>query len=430
MGDSTVGEPRPVAQSLRGAAEHSLLVGPTGSGKSWLAAQLVLEDITAGRGVLVIDPKGSLVTDIVARLPEEAIERTILVDPTDETRPVPLPLLASEGGGIPELAADTLVGLLRHRFRDLGPRSTDIISSSLYALARMPDTSLIDLLRLWSDPVYRATVAGRVQDDPALRTFFSGFDAMSAAERNFVLAAPMNKIRPLLQRPMVRNVIAAAKATFTMREALAKRLVVLVSLPEGMLGAEATTLIGQVLLGRLWAAIQGQKPAHADFKQPYLVMIDEAARFVDQPTDLGDVLARSRGYSVGITLVTQSLSQFPTALSAVALNSARTKISFQTSAADARRLAEEFGPTVTPDMLQSLAAFEAIGTVSIGGAVTEPFTFTTRALGPVIPGRAAAVRKASQLRYGVPRAEIEARFAPPKEPPASASGPVGRRYES
>jgi hypothetical protein len=218
LGDATVGRKRTLAQSRRAALEHSLFVAPTGTGKTWLAANIALGDIARGDGVLVLDPKGGLVRAIVQRLPEEAIERTVLVDPTDEARPVPLPLLATERTGSLELAADTLVGLLRHRYRDLGPRSSDMLMSSLYALARMPDATLFDLLPLWSSPAFRARVVARVQDDPALMSFFAWFDGLAAPERNFVLAAPMNKIRPLMQRPIVRNVLAAPRATLTIGE--------------------------------------------------------------------------------------------------------------------------------------------------------------------------------------------------------------------
>jgi len=429
LGEATVGGRRMVAQSRRAALEHSLYAGPTGSGKTWLAANVALGDISRGDGVLILDPKGGHVKAILERLPEEAVTRTVVVDPTDEERPVPLPLLATEHGGSAELAADTLVGLLRHRHRDLGPRSSDILTSSLYGLARMPtDPTIYDLLLLWSSPSVRARVAARVQDDPALASFFAWFEGLAPAERNFILAAPMNKIRPLLQRPVVRNVLAAPRATFTIGEALARRLVVLISLPEGVLGGDATSLLGQVVVARLWAAVQGRARIAEQSRRPYFVTIDEAPRFVDQPTDLGDVLARSREYAVGVTMIGQSLSQYPTPLREIALNSARTKVAFQSAAADARRLAPEFGPTVTPEMLANLAAFEAIGVVSVVGAVSEPFTLRTRPLPDKIPGRAKAVRAASRERWGVPRAEIEASFTRHQRPPESP-GPVGRRVE-
>jgi DNA helicase HerA-like ATPase len=425
LGEATVGGRR-IAQGVQAAMEHTALFGPTGSGKTWLAANLVLGDIAARRGGLVVDPKGGLIQAILDRAPEEAVGRIIVVDPTDEARPVPVPLLATEKGGIPELAADVLVGLLRHRYRDLGPRSSDILSSSLYALARIPDATLFDLFTLWSDPAFRSRVAAKVAGDPALSAFFAWFEGLSDSERNFVLAPSQNKIRPLLQRPAVRNVLAAPKATFTMSEAMNRGLVVLVNLPEGVLGPEATGLLGQVITARAWAAVQARARVAPDKRRPFVVTIDEAPRFLDQPTDIGDVLARSREYGVGMTLAAQSVAQYPNALREIVLNSARTKVAFQTSALDARRLAAEFGPTVSPDMLSGLGRYEAIGAVSLGGTVSDPFTMRTFPLDEVVPGRARAIRRASREQWGVPRADIEASFARHQNPP-DAPGPVGRR---
>lgn len=413
---------RSVGQPVAGAREHTLIIAPTGAGKTWLAVRMFLDDIAAGRGGVFYDPKGKATQAILDRYPEEAIGRTVVIDPTDQERPVTMPLLAAEAGGIPGLAADTLIGLLRHRHRDLGPRSTDILASSLYALARLPEPTLMDLLRLWRDAGFRAHVAGLVRDDPILSGFFAWFNALGAAERSFILAAPMNKVRPLLQRALVRNVLAAPRATFTMAQALRDKLVVILCFQEGVIGPEVTTLLGQVALARLWAAVQA-RPGRGFFP----VIVDEAPRFLDQPTDLGDVLARSREYGVGLTLIGQSLAQFPEHLREVALNSARTKIAFGTSARDARRLAEEFGPGVQADYFTGLARYEAIGAVSLGGTVSQPFTFRTEALGPVIPGRAKAVRAASRARFGIRREEIEAALKTGTGGGDAAAGPVGRR---
>ncbi|HSY15258.1 MAG TPA: hypothetical protein VK816_04660 [Jatrophihabitantaceae bacterium] len=421
LGRSTASGRR-VAMAKIGAREHSLIVGPTGVGKSWLSVRLFLGDVNGGDGGIYLDPKGGAGKAILERLSEEAIGRTVVVDPTDKARPVPLPLLAHEAGGIPELAADTLVELLRHRYRDLGPRSSDILSSSLYALARMPDATLMDLLPLWSDPRFRARVAGMVTDDPVLAGFFAWFDGLGVAERNFIIAAPLNKIRPLLQRPIVRNVLAAPRSTFTIAQAMRERLIVIIILPEGRLGSAATSLMGEVVQARVWAATQAWVG-----RSFFNVTIDEAPRFIDTGTDLGDVLARSREYGVGVTLIGQSLSQFPTALRDVALNSARTKIAFGTSSGDAKRMADEFGPGVEPDFFTGLARYEAIGQVSLGGTVSPPFTFRTDALPPKIAGRAQAARKASRERFGIPRAEIEASLKRATEGGNETPPIVGRR---
>jgi hypothetical protein len=108
----------------------------------------------------------------------------------------------------------------------------------------------------------------------------------------------------------------------------------------------------------------------------------------------------------------------------VVLNSARSKISFGASAGDAKILAPEFGPLVTPEALTSLPPFEAIARLSVGGGVGDPVSIRTRPLPEAIPGRAEEVLARSRARYGVDRTAIEAGFTPPAAPPPD--GAVGR----
>src|SRR6266508_1813528 len=87
LGDSELGTPRPVRLTPADACQHVHLLGATGSGKSTLITNLALQDIQAGRGVVVVDPKGDLVTDLLERLPDEAPERLVLLDPDERAAP-------------------------------------------------------------------------------------------------------------------------------------------------------------------------------------------------------------------------------------------------------------------------------------------------------------------------------------------------------
>ena len=63
------------------ARQHLHVIGSTGSGKSTDCAHLALDDVRAGRGLVVIDPKGDLVIDILDRLPARVADRIVLIDP-------------------------------------------------------------------------------------------------------------------------------------------------------------------------------------------------------------------------------------------------------------------------------------------------------------------------------------------------------------
>ncbi|KAB1920614.1 DUF87 domain-containing protein, partial [Micromonospora sp. ALFpr18c] len=80
LGDAEVGG-HAVALSVADARYHMHVVGSTGSGKTTLLVNMAVEDITAGRGTVVIDPHGDMVLDILDRLPASVAGRVVLFDP-------------------------------------------------------------------------------------------------------------------------------------------------------------------------------------------------------------------------------------------------------------------------------------------------------------------------------------------------------------
>src|SRR5438552_3542175 len=78
--EGTTGEPARIAQADR--RHHMHVLGPTGSGKSTLLLNLALQDIDAGVGVGVLDPKGDLIRDLLERIPSHHRDRVVLIDPS------------------------------------------------------------------------------------------------------------------------------------------------------------------------------------------------------------------------------------------------------------------------------------------------------------------------------------------------------------
>ena len=91
------GRERPVAISADDARRHVHLLGGTGTGKSTVALNLAVADMRAGRGVVLIEPKGDLIAGLLERVPADRLEDVVLIDPTDTDRPVGLNPLARDG---------------------------------------------------------------------------------------------------------------------------------------------------------------------------------------------------------------------------------------------------------------------------------------------------------------------------------------------
>ncbi|MFP5375868.1 MAG: type IV secretion system DNA-binding domain-containing protein [Acidimicrobiia bacterium] len=116
LGDADAGGARPVVLAPADARYHLHLMGATGSGKSTLLTHLILDDVAAGRGAVVIDPKGDLVADVLSRLCPAERGRVVLLDPqVAEGRPTLNMLEVPEGVGN-DLVVDHLVGIFGRIF--------------------------------------------------------------------------------------------------------------------------------------------------------------------------------------------------------------------------------------------------------------------------------------------------------------------------
>jgi len=234
LGDSDAGPPRPVALGVGDARHHLHVVGATGTGKSTLLTNLILADAAAGRGVAVLDPKGDLVGDVLARLPAEAADRLVLIDPAETLAPAALNVLDTTGQN-PELVTDRVVGVFARLYAAYwGPRIEDVLRCACLTLTRQPHptfgnrpagagqpvATLADIPRLLSDPRYRTTLVGRITDPTGLGGFWSWYDALTDAARAAVIGPVMTKLRGVLTRRFAVDLLGASASTFNLTQIL------------------------------------------------------------------------------------------------------------------------------------------------------------------------------------------------------------------
>ena len=168
LGDAEAGSRRAVAISVADARHHEHVVGSTGVGKSTLLLRQALTDIDAERGLVMIDPKGDLVEEVLARIPSGAKDRVVLIDPEEREAP---PILNVLAGPEPDLAVDNLVGIFKNIFSAYwGPRTDDVLRAACLTLLRYPAatggaTSLAEVPRLLSEEAFRAPRVEAVSED-------------------------------------------------------------------------------------------------------------------------------------------------------------------------------------------------------------------------------------------------------------------------
>ncbi|GLW98792.1 type IV secretion system DNA-binding domain-containing protein [Microtetraspora sp. NBRC 16547] len=398
LGDADSGPQRPVALSIADARHHVHVLGGTGVGKSTLLANMILADAEAGRGALVIDPKGDLITDVLERLPAAAIGRTVLFDPQDAAVPPAINVLS---GPDPAFAVDSIVTIFHRCFASAwGPRVDDLLRSACLTLTRVlgPRATLADVPRLLTDSAFRARIT-RSLNDELLRGFWDSYQALTPAGQASVIGPVMNKLRAVLLRPFVRDALTSPRTTVSVGDLLDEGGLILARLPKGILGDDAARLFGSVLLAHTWQAVTRRSRQAQAVRRDAAVYIDECHNFLNLPGHIGDVLAEARGYRLSLVLAHQHLDQLPADLREAISADARNKIYLAVSPKDSGELKAHVAPLISPHDLTHLGGFQAAARLVVDGRNTPAFTFRTRPLPLATEERAAEVRAASRERF-------------------------------
>ncbi|PJJ04208.1 TraM-binding TraD/TraG-like protein [Streptomyces sp. 2333.5] len=396
LGSSDMGARRSVGLAVADARHHLHVMGATGSGKSTLIANLVLDDVRHHRGVIVIDPKGDLVTDLLDRLPNTCADRLVLIDPDDPHTPPCLNVL--DGTDI-DVAVDNITGIFRRIFTAFwGPRTDDVMRAACLTLLKHKSrthqlVTLADIPRLLGESAYRLRIIPALKD-PVLRGFWAWYESMSEPSRAAVVGPVMNKLRAFLLRDFARRAIAAGPSTFDLTQILDGGIL-LARLPKGALGEETARLLGSFIVAGTWqaAAARARTPEHSRIDAT--LSIDEAHNFLTLPYPLEDMLAEARGYRLSMLLAHQHLAQLPRDLREGISANARNKVFFNASPEDSIALERHTLPALAAHDLAHLGPYQAAAHLLTGGAESAAFTLTTRPLPRPVPGRAKDLRTAA-----------------------------------
>ncbi|MEU5874251.1 DUF87 domain-containing protein [Glycomyces sp. NPDC047369] len=385
-----------VALSAMDARYHLHLAGATGVGKSTLMVNLILADIRDRRSVVVLDPHGDLIRDVLDRLdPDQTRGRVVIIDPT---RPEAPPGLAPvRRAPDSEIAIDHLVGIFRQLWPDhWGPRADDIAKQALRTQAQLQQKDLAGLSALpliLSDRVRRAPLVTSIQDDEVLQEFWRWFDALPEGVQTVASGPVLARLRSVLSRKFIRQVIGDPddELCIDLPAALDNAGIILVNLPKGVLGDDAARLLGSLIAAGVWQAVLPRQALPARARRDCTLYMDEGHNYLLFSNMLADVLAEARKLGLSFTFAHQHLGQLPRDLADALDANARTKILFASSPRDAKLFAAHTLPNLTDHDLIHMGAYTAACRTIVASQVQPAFTLKTLPL-PEALGHAETIR--------------------------------------
>lgn len=406
----------PVRLSVESRSQHLWLLGKTGVGKTTLIEQMALQDIYAGRGVIVIDPHGDLIRDLAGRIPRERIEDVILFDPADTEYPVGLNLLECKTDEERALIVSSFIDILKqmydpHDLAVVGPRFEHGARNVMLTVMYMPGGTLVEVVRAFQDDKFVRTILKYVQDPMVRRYWSDQISRTNDYHRSEVLDWLVSKFSHFTVDQTMRRILGQSKSAFNFREAMDEGRIVLISLGKGKLGSANANFIGYNLLPMILHAALSRANVPEAQRRPVTLAIDEFQNYASNA--LASMLSEARKYKMALTLANQHIGQLSQDVRDAVIGNAGSIVSFRTGMADGRVIEQALEPSpVAAQHLIDLPRFTAYARLLSDGQQTPVFTLETEPLSiPFDEQRYEEVREWSRVMYGRPKAEVDAEIA-------------------
>jgi DNA-binding HxlR family transcriptional regulator len=285
--------------------QNTAVPGTVEQGKSSYLIATVAEDLRRERcAVIVLDPKGDAADAAVSLVdPRRTCTLLDFAHPTCGFNPLAVDAPA-------DVIADYVVAALKNLFTDADIRASSdryLRNAIIAVLAFDRCSTLWDAARLLSvgeeGYAYRRTVGSRVRTLPAYKEISAFFTSELAAQladaRSMTTAkldAPVNKLARLLNSASIKRVLLNDSLAIDFDEVIARREVLVVKGALGAMGAGNTSVLMQLLMGMLDAALARQQDLVADARRVAVALkIDEAPLVLNRGFAETMALKRSAG---------------------------------------------------------------------------------------------------------------------------------------
>jgi hypothetical protein len=385
---------------------HMYLIGKTGTGKSTMLENMMVQDIRNGEGIAVVDPHGDTVEKILNYIPSSRINDVVYINPADLNFPVAFNVLESVDEEHRHLIASGLIGVFKKMWVDSwGPRLEHLLRNAILALLENPGSTLLGVTRMLVDKKYRQKIVSHITD-PIVKAFWlDEYAAYSDKFRTEAISPIQNKVGQFLSSAIIRNIVGQPKSSFDMREAMDSRKIILLNLSKGRIGEDNAALLGAMLITKIQLAAMSRIDIPEETRKDFYLYVDEFQNFATE--SFANILSEARKYRLNLVIAHQYIEQLDETVQAAVFGNVGTLIVFRVGAVDAEKLVLEFTPTFEEDDLVNLAKYNIYLKLMIDGVASDPFSAQT--LPPLhdAPGYQEKVVRISRERYARPRDVVE-----------------------
>ncbi|MFH1170317.1 MAG: DUF87 domain-containing protein [Candidatus Vogelbacteria bacterium] len=394
---------------------HFYVIGQTGTGKTTLLKNMIVQDIARGNGVCLIDPHGLDIMDVLSLVPPERYDDVIYFDPSYTARPMALNMLEYDER-YPEqktFVVNELFNIFQKLYgavpESMGPMFEQYFRNATMLVIEDPSSgsTLLDVSRVLSDKAYRQLKLSRCRN-PVIVQFWREVAEKAGGEGALANIVPYitSKFDVFLANDFMRPIVAQEKSVFNFRQIMDQKKILLVNLAKGRLGDINANLIGLILVGKILMATLSRVDSLGQDLPSFYFYIDE---FQNVTTDsISTILSEARKYKLSLNVAHQFIAQLDEKIRDSVFGNVGSIAAFRVGSDDAEYLEKQFAPTFTAQDLMNIDNRQAYVKLLVNGRPVKPFDLSVL---PPERGSMAKVEELKQLsytKYGKDRAEVEA----------------------
>lgn len=389
--------------------KHAYIIGKSGTGKSTLIKNMVVQDIISGQGVAVIDPHGDLAQDLLNYIPKDRIQKTIFFNPADLENPVGFNLLQKVPPDNRHLVASSVLSAFKNIYGDSwGRRLEYIFFNSLVALLDNEKETLIGVIKLLDDENYRNRVIRNIKDPVCKNIWQDEFCKWSKHDQRNNFSSLQNKVGQLLSSPAIRNILGQVDSTIDFKRIMDEGYIFIADLSKGKIGEDKANLMGALLVNQFQSTAMERANIPESERRDFYLYIDEFHNFVTPAFD--NILAEARKYRLNLALANQYLLQLKDETKGAIFGNVGTFISFRVGSTDAPEISRAFMGQFDQNDCISLEKYNIYLKLMIDGQDSAPFSAVTVPVLNPKTNLAEKVIRHSRANYTQNRRKVESKI--------------------
>jgi TraM recognition site of TraD and TraG len=411
---------------------HMYVIGQTGTGKSTILRNLIVQDIINGDGVCFIDPHGSDVQDILSKIPKERYDDVIYFDPGYTDRPMSLNMLEYDHSN-PEqktFVVNELFSIFQKLYEgspeSMGPMFEQYFRNATMLVMDDPESgcTLLDISRVMAVKSFRDMKIANCKN-PIVKQFWTEIAEKTSGESGLANMIPYitSKFDVFSANEIMRPIIAQEKSSFNFREIMDSKKILLVNLAKGRLGDINSNLIGLIIVGKILMAALSRVDSFGKDMPPFYLYIDEFQN-ITTPS-ISTILSEARKYKLSLTVAHQFIAQLDEKIKASVFGNVGNMVIYRTGSEDAEFLQKQFEPVFMANDIMNIDNLNAYIKMLSHGKPTKPFNIRVDHMPRGNMDIVDSLKELSYLKYGkdkdVIRDEVDAKFASDKPKPKPAA---------